>query len=54
MSKTKSVFFGHSQLIHDDVRHPELFDWQRNPGDSATSIRVPNQELMVPVLKRTQ
>ena len=39
------------QLIYDDVWSPELLHRKRNPGDTVTLIRVPNQELMVPILQ---
>lgn len=39
------------QLIDDDIWRPELLHRERNPGDAVTFIRVPHQELIVPVLQ---
>lgn len=47
----KENLLQHLQLIHDDVWSPELLRRERNPSDAVTLIRVPNQELMVPVLQ---
>lgn len=50
-SKRKPNQLENLQLIHDDVWGPELPHRERNPCDAVTLIRVPNQELMVPVLQ---
>lgn len=39
------------QLIHNNVRRPELLNRERDLGNAVALIRVPNQEFMLPVLQ---
>lgn len=41
----------HLQLINDNVRSPEIFDWKRDLRNAITGFWIPNEELMEPVLK---
>lgn len=39
-----------SQFIDDDVWRPDLLHREGDPGHTVTLIRVPHQELVLPVL----